>query len=195
MNVLPTMLSHASANDSAADLNLSLDNLNSTGVQVNPIIPPDSPETAAFAAYMPEFFGPNWRCPSPLVLHVDNPPPSSTGVAPRACPIWRRTNEIYNRISSCRPQAGVFNLYSDISADWVEAGLLFQGVKDGWESFSNWQQSPVLRILKNVDEFLFAGRGRMTRLAAVYKSFRLLKVSASNILLLEIDADTIGSTI
>lgn len=36
-------------------------------------------------------------------------------------------------------------------------------------------QSPALRILKEVDEFLFCHLGKLERLAAAYKSFKLLK--------------------
>jgi len=38
-------------------------------------------------------------------------------------------------------------------------------------------QSPALRILKEVDEFLFCHLGKLERLAAAYKSFKLLKFS------------------
>lgn len=70
---------------------------------------------------------------------------------------------------------------SSFDGDWgAEAGLLFQGIRDGWESFDEWKQSPVLRILKAVDQFLFVKKnGRMERLAASYKSFKLLKVGFS----------------
>ena len=33
---------------------------------------PDSPTTAAFAPYIAEMFGPSWRRPSPVVLHLEN---------------------------------------------------------------------------------------------------------------------------
>ncbi|KAJ4358565.1 uncharacterized protein N0V89_003149 [Didymosphaeria variabile] len=60
--------------------------------------------------------------------------------------------------------------------DWgMEAGLLFKGIKDGWTTFDDWKQSPVLQILKAVDQFLFVKSGKMERLAASYKSFKLLK--------------------
>lgn len=36
-------------------------------------------------------------------------------------------------------------------------------------------QSPALRILKEVDEFLFCLLGKLERLAAAYKSFKLFK--------------------
>ncbi|KAJ4286139.1 hypothetical protein N0V90_013488 [Kalmusia sp. IMI 367209] len=57
----------------------------------------------------------------------------------------------------------------------VEAGMLYRGIKDGWDTFNEWMQSPVLQILKAVDRFLFVNAGRMERLAAAYKSFKLLK--------------------
>lgn len=58
-----------------------------------------------------------------------------------------------------------------------EAGLLFLGIKEGWENISElWMQSPALMILKQVDEFLFSHLPRMERLATAYKSLKLLKV-------------------
>lgn len=47
----------------------------------------------------------------------------------------------------------------------MEAGLLYVGIKQGWDTFNEWMQSPALRILKEVDELLFARRPRMDRLA------------------------------
>lgn len=182
MTVLPVLMPPPPGNDGASDLSLSLDHINTTAAQTDPIVPPDSPNTAAFAPFISEIFGPNWRCPSPLVLHIDNPPLASTVSNSQTCPIWRKSNELFSRISSCRSQAGVSSFSSNFDVDWgVEAGLLFQGIKDGWESFSNWKQSPVLQILKAVDQLLFARKGKMTRMAACYKSFKLLKVSQCNI--------------
>lgn len=64
-----------------------------------------------------------------------------------------------------------------LNVDSVEAGLLYLGIKDGWSSFDQWMGSPALRILKQVDEFLFRHLEKMERLAVAYKSFKLLKVS------------------
>ncbi|KAK3216995.1 hypothetical protein GRF29_1g1635452 [Pseudopithomyces chartarum] len=80
MTVLPGLMPPPSTNDGALDLGLSLGHVTSTGAQMGPLVTPDSPNTAAFAPFISEIFGPNWRCPSPLVLHIDNPPlpPPST---------------------------------------------------------------------------------------------------------------------
>lgn len=51
------------------------------------------------------------------------------------------------------------------------------GIREGWANISEaWKQSPVLRILQQVDEFLFCHLPKMERLATAYKSFKLLKV-------------------
>lgn len=58
----------------------------------------------------------------------------------------------------------------------AEAGLLYLGIKEGWANIpETWMQSPVLRILQQVDQFLFCHLPKMERLAAAYKSFKLLK--------------------
>ena len=133
---------------------------------------PDSPTTAAFAPFIKEIFGPGWRCPSPIVLHIGNPSISST--IPPVCPTWRKSNELFGKVFSYRPgTASALNT----RLDSMEAGFLFLGIKDGWSSFDEWQQSPALKILKSVDEFLFVNLPRMERLAVAYKSFKLLKVS------------------
>jgi hypothetical protein len=59
----------------------------------------------------------------------------------------------------------------------VEAGILYLGIKDGWDKTSQaWMQSPALQILKQVDDLLFCHLPKMERLAVAYKSFKLLKV-------------------
>jgi hypothetical protein len=47
----------------------------------------------------------------------------------------------------------------------IEAGLLYIGIKQGWDTFNQWMQSPALKILKEVDEFLFCHLPKMDRLA------------------------------
>jgi hypothetical protein len=135
---------------------------------------PDSPTTAAFAPFIKEIFGQNWRCPSPVVLHIGDPsnPPTTSPI----CPTWRRSNELFGRVFSHRT-----GTTSALNArfDSMEAGFLFLGIKNGWNSFDEWQESPALRILKSVDEFLFDNLPRMERLAVAYKSFKLLKVCHS----------------
>lgn len=146
---------------------------------------PDSPSTAAFAPFITEIFGPNWRCPSPVILHIDNPtdtPPTATSGPNNAlCPIWKKSNELFGKVFSYRP--GTTDALLNIDA--VEAGLLYLGIRNGWTSFNEWMQSPALKILKSVDEFLFVHLPRMERLAVAYKSFKLLKVSALHSLLME----------
>ena len=136
--------------DSVPDLSLSLD-LERVDEEGNMFDAPDSPTTAAFAPLLNEIFGPGWRCPSPVVLHIGNAPSeASTPSTPTAlCPIWKKSNEMFGKVFSYRPGTSALN-----AAD-LEAGLLYLGIKQGWESFNEWMQSPVLKILKEVDEFLF----------------------------------------
>jgi hypothetical protein len=63
-----------------------------------------------------------------------------------------------------------------MSLEAAEAGLLFLGIQQGWSSSDVWMQSPVLRILREVDGLLFCHLRRIERLAVAYKSFKLLKV-------------------
>lgn len=50
-------------------------------------------------------------------------------------------------------------------------------IKQGWNLTSkDWNKSPVLQILKQVDDLLFCHLPNMDRLAVAYKSFKLLKV-------------------
>ncbi|KAF2802915.1 uncharacterized protein BDZ99DRAFT_548152 [Mytilinidion resinicola] len=140
-------------------------------VDENMQVTPDSPNTAAFAHFLPEIFGPSWRCPSPFVLHFGNPAQPATPSANEdaLCPIWKKSNELFGKVFSFRPGAAT------LDSDDVEAGLLFLGIKQGWDSFAEWMRSPALRILKEVDQFLFCHLPRLERLAAAYKSFKLLK--------------------
>jgi hypothetical protein len=136
---------------------------------------PDSPNTAAFAPFMDEIFGSSYFCPSPIVLHIGDPPraPSPKGTSNKTlCPIWKRSNELFGQVFSYRPSSKPPNLES------TEAGLLYLGIKEGWDTFSEWTQSPAVTILKSVDEHLFSQLSRMERLAVAYKSFKLLRVSA-----------------
>jgi hypothetical protein len=118
----------------------------------------DSPTTAAFAPFLNEMFGPSWRCTSPTVLHIGDPP-STTGTGNNAlCPIWKKSNELFGKVFSYRP--GMTTLNTEI-----EAGLLYVGIKENWANFDLWMQSPALKILKEVDEFLFCHLPKMERLA------------------------------
>ncbi|KAF1947208.1 hypothetical protein EJ02DRAFT_417803 [Clathrospora elynae] len=130
----------------------------------------NAPETANWAQMMEEIFGPNWRCPSPVVLHIGNPdsPPSPT--SNYICPVWKKSNELFGK---------VFNYRSDtrsLTTDTAESELLYLGIKDGWVTLSNdWMQSSALTILKQMDELLFSHSPNVERLAVAYKSFKLLK--------------------
>jgi hypothetical protein len=108
---------------------------------------------------MSEIFGPSWRCPSPVVLHIADPPRASTPSTNNAlCPIWKRSNELFGKVFSYRPGMATLNTE-------IEAGLLYIGIKQGWDTFNQWMQSPALKILKEVDEFLFCHLPKMDRLA------------------------------
>jgi len=156
--------------DASLGINFNLDAVDENLVSSNSLSVPDSPSTAAFAPFMQEVFGPSWRCPSPFVLHIGNPARPGTPSTPNAlCPIWKKSNQLFGKVFSFRPGSAMLN------SEDIEAGLLYIGIKEGWSTFSEWMQSPALRILKEVDEFLFCHLGRLERLAAAYKSFKLLK--------------------
>ncbi|KAJ4373781.1 hypothetical protein N0V83_002520 [Neocucurbitaria cava] len=138
----------------------------------------NDPATASWGPMMAEIFGPNWRCPSPVVLHIGQPDssPSSSNVV---CPVWKKSNDIFSKVFSYRSSTtttGNHSLTLLHRSDHAEAGLLYLGIKEGWASLSNeWMQSPALTILKQVDELLFCHLPNVQRLAAGYKSFKLLK--------------------
>ncbi|KAF9735342.1 hypothetical protein PMIN06_010895 [Paraphaeosphaeria minitans] len=173
----------------SSDLSLALDDVTNGSTHEEALMPtPVSPATAAFAPFIQEMelFGRAWHCPSPLVLHIndrnDDRPSSSSSSSQvpsfAVCPIWRKSNELFSKIFSSRTPSSTeaSSLFPGHDLAWsMEAGLLFQGIKDGWKTFDSWKQSPVLQILKAVDQFLFAKSGKMERLAASYKSFKLLK--------------------
>ncbi|CBX94937.1 hypothetical protein LEMA_P113520.1 [Plenodomus lingam JN3] len=116
-----------------------------------------------------EFFGPDWRCPSPVVLHIGNPG-SSVFLSPNdKCPTWNKANELYGNVFKYRPGTGTLTTLE-------EAGLLYSGIKHGWNMLSDdCTQSPALVIQKQVDVSLFHHLPKMNRLAIAYKSFKLLK--------------------
>lgn len=192
MNVIPRSFSqNHSSPPLALDMNHeSVTDLVSTTSEPGSLLDaPDSPATAAFAPLLSEIFGPSWRCPSPVVLHIGSPGSSST--SSDICPIWKKSNDIFSKVFQQRP--GAANL---LNSSQLEAGLLFLGIKQGWASFNEWMQSPALRILKEVDQFLFCHLPRMERLAVAYKSFKLLKVRRLVLAWGRVDGDLqLGSTI
>ncbi|KAJ4337544.1 hypothetical protein N0V95_008306 [Ascochyta clinopodiicola] len=138
----------------------------------------DNAATASWGPLMQEFFGDGWRCPSPTILHIGAPDSSDSPTSSVMCPIWKKSNELFEKIyTSCSaPGTSSLTLVSRKLSVPAEAGLLYLGIKDGWANISDeWMQSPALVILQQVDEFLFCHLPRMERLATAYKSFKLLK--------------------
>ncbi|KAF2467256.1 uncharacterized protein BDR25DRAFT_376162 [Lindgomyces ingoldianus] len=165
-----TVMTDLASEHSNLGLHLDLDPVQEISEEGNILDVPDSPTTAAFAPFMSEIFGPSWRCPSPVILHIGNPArPATPSTQNALCPIWKKSNELFGKVFNYRPGTATLN------ADHIEAGLLYLGIKQGWASFNEWMQSPALKILKEVDEFLFCNLPRMERLAVAYKSFKLLK--------------------
>ncbi|KAH7381579.1 hypothetical protein BKA66DRAFT_119699 [Pyrenochaeta sp. MPI-SDFR-AT-0127] len=133
----------------------------------------NEPATASWAPMMAEIFGPNWRVPSPVVLHIGNP---DTPTPSTVCPIWKKSNDIFGKVFSYRSPTGNTGSLALLRSENAEAGLLYLGIKEGWSSLSNeWKQSPALTILKQVDELLFSRLSKTERLAVAYKSLKLLK--------------------
>ncbi|UPX14038.1 uncharacterized protein EKO05_0004530 [Ascochyta rabiei] len=139
----------------------------------------DNAATASWGPFLQEFFGDGWRCPSPNILHISAPDCSDSPTSSIVCPIWKKSNELFEKIyTSCSaPGARSLTVANRKLSVPAEAGLLYLGIKEGWANISDeWMQSPVLVILQQVDEFLFCRLPRMERLATAYKSFKLLKV-------------------
>jgi len=93
------------------------------------------------------------------------------------CPIWKKSNELFETVyNGYPPGPKSLTVYREKLCAPAEAGLLYLGIREGWANISEaWKQSPVLRILQQVDEFLFCHLPKMERLATAYKSFKLLK--------------------
>jgi hypothetical protein len=110
---------------------------------------------------------PFWNLPSPLKTGMPEPP--IPDFIP--CKIWQKANAIY---------AGIFDYPRDriAAANKVDPGSLFKVVKEGWGSLSLKERAnPVLQILKEVDQNLFWDLDPVTKIANLYKSMLLLKVS------------------
>jgi hypothetical protein len=123
-----------------------------------------------------KIFGPNWRCPSPVILHIGDPESSSLPTSSALCPIWKKSNELFGKVFSYRSTSGT----SSLVLPSAEAGMLYQAISKGWDTTSNeWMQSPALQILKHTDDLLFCHLPNMERLAVAYKSFKLLKVGVA----------------
>ncbi|KAF1934302.1 uncharacterized protein M421DRAFT_88290 [Didymella exigua CBS 183.55] len=138
----------------------------------------NNPVAAYWGPLMLEFFGDNWHCPSPTIIHIGTPDSLTPMTSITVCPIWKQVNELFEKIySSCIPARTQYaTLYGKPLSAPAEAGLLYLGIKEGWTSISDeWMQSPALVVLKQVDEFLFCHLPKVKRLASAYKSFKLLK--------------------
>jgi len=119
-----------------------------------------------------KFFGPNWQSPSPTILHIGNPEPSPSSTPNNLCPVWKKSNELFGKVFSYHSTGSL----TRTSSETAEAGLLYLSIKSGWNKTDQWMQSPVLQILKQVDDLLFCHLPDLQRLAVAYKSFKLLKV-------------------
>lgn len=124
-----------------------------------------------------KFFGPNWRCPSPVVLHIGNPAESQSpaSVSTSRCHLWKKSNEIFGKVFSYRGAGTASNALTN--PEQAEISLLYLGIKQGWNKISDeCMQSPALMILRQSDDLLFKRLPKVQRLAVAYKSFKLLKV-------------------
>jgi hypothetical protein len=130
-----------------------------------------------------QIFGPNWRCPSPTILHIGNPDNPTSNFS-SICPVWKKSNELFGKVFTYHhrsPGATSSSSSSNnslVRSDTAEAGLLYLGIKQGWDNLPSleWMKSPALTILKQVDELLFKHLPDVERLAVAYKSFKLLRV-------------------
>ncbi|KAH8726870.1 hypothetical protein GQ44DRAFT_650016 [Phaeosphaeriaceae sp. PMI808] len=134
----------------------------------------DETMNAWWASMMADVFGYDWQSPSPVVLHIGNPDPLPNLTPNKACPIWKKSNELYNKVFQYPSLTGT-RAVTDSHSEVAEAGLLFLGIQTDWHKSNQWMQSPALRILKEVDDLLFARLPKTERLAVLYKSFKLLR--------------------
>jgi hypothetical protein len=108
-----------------------------------------------------------WNLACPLKTAMPEPPVPD--FVP--CKIWQKANAIY---------AGIFDYPRDRrqAANKVDAGSLVKVVKKGWGALSLKERAnPVLQILKEVDQNLFWDLDPVSKVANLYKSMLLLKVS------------------
>jgi hypothetical protein len=118
----------------------------------------------------PKFYhSPNWILPSPVKTKLPTPPaPEYT-----QCRFWEKANSIYARIFD-------YDREKILAANTVDSGALFKVVKDGWGSLTPRERdNPVLEILQEVDQNLFWDLDPVTKIANLYKSHLILKVSLS----------------
>ena len=127
----------------------------------------------------PQFFGQDWRLPSSTLRYVGNTDQLLSS-SMKVCPVWKRCNEVFGKVLIYRQppsHSSSSRLLTDYQA--AEPGLLFLGMKQGWDTIpaERMQKSPAIVILKQMDDILFKHLPRIERLAAAYKSYKLLKVS------------------
>jgi hypothetical protein len=112
-----------------------------------------------------------WHLPHPTKTAF--PPPPTPEYSP--CHIWQKANSIYERIFQ-------FDRHLVYDTDKANSGALVKAVRDGWSSLNLEEKSnPVLQILEEVDHHLFNNLDPVTKVANLYKSFLLLKVSPQRI--------------
>lgn len=112
---------------------------------------------------------PNWCFPSPVKTRLPTPP------APEfpQCKFWKKANSIYARIFD-------YDKERIVAADTVDSGALFKVVKHGWDCLTPQERdNPVLQILEEVDQNLFWDLDPVTKIANLYKSHLILKVSGA----------------
>ncbi|KAH4001229.1 hypothetical protein HBI56_010660 [Parastagonospora nodorum] len=85
----------------------------------------NDPATATWAPLMAEFFGPNWRCPPPVILHFGNPEPVPASASSTLCPGWKKSNELFGKVLSYRSST------TGTCPPSSEAGLLYLGIQKG----------------------------------------------------------------
>lgn len=130
--------------------------------------------TPSWMSRMEEAFGLNWQYPSPTILHVDLPNNADTSMSVNGCLLWQKMNELFSKVFKYCPQKT--NPSNLTRQDNAEAGLLYMGIKDGWDSLPlPLTHSPALMIMKEIDQTAFAHLPKTCRLALAYKSFKLLK--------------------
>jgi hypothetical protein len=110
---------------------------------------------------------PIWSIPSPIKTRMPTPPPPEF----TQCCFWRKANAIYARIFD-------YDKESISAANNVDSGALFKIVKEGWGSLTTQERAnPILQILEDVDQYLFWDLDPVTKIANLYKSHLILKVS------------------
>lgn len=97
-------------------------------------------------------------------------PPVKSIQQSKNCRIWKRTNEIYGRISN-------IGIPKTRAVNELGVGTLFKAMNEGWEALSEKElNNPILQILKGIDQEMLPNSDPTTKLAVMYKNQLLLKV-------------------